>query len=168
MCRKDFKLNKLFLNRCIIIHMYTVVFSFVGNKQSTVPIAITWQIEASKNKDIIYLHVVQYLVNAACGSTWIPISKVRHLYRPCGHSIYYNEPMFLWDFFDAGALHLFGPCSELEAFGMGSGSVDGNPRFLISTAVNPDLSGWGTVVSSVSFDSRESLLSLLLSAFLCL
>lgn len=49
--------------------------------------------------------------------------------------------MFLRDFFDAGALHLFGPCSKLEAFGMGSGSVDGNPRFLISTAVNPDLSG---------------------------
>lgn len=115
-----------------------------------------------------YIHVVQYLVNAACDSTGIPISKVRPLYRPCGHSIYYNEPMFLWYFFDAGALHLFGPCSELEAFGMGSGSVDGNPRFLISTAVNPDLSGWGTVVSSVSFDSRESLLSLLLSAFLCL
>lgn len=141
--------------------MYTVGFSFEGNKQSTVLRTVTRQIKASKNKDIYMLFNIP--VNAACGSTGISVSKLRHLYRPCGHSIYYNEPMFLWDFFDAGALHLFGPCSELEAFGMGSGSVDGNPRFLISTAVNPDKFVW-----VVTFDSRESLLPLLLSAFLCL
>lgn len=55
MCRKDYKLYTLFLNRSTIIHMYTVGFSLVGNKQSTVLIAVTWQIEASKNKDIYML-----------------------------------------------------------------------------------------------------------------
>lgn len=59
MCRKDYKLYTLFLNRSNIIHMYMYIvgFSLVGNKQSTLLIEVTWQIhvEASKNEDIYML-----------------------------------------------------------------------------------------------------------------
>lgn len=102
-------------------------------------------------------------VNVVCGLIGILVSKLCYFYCFCGYFIYYNELMFLWDFFDVGVLDLFGFCSEFEVFGMGLGLVDGNFRFFIFIVVKFDKFVWVVI-----FDFWEFFFFLLLLVFLCL